>query len=172
MKLWPDVPAAAAGATGTFLLEDVLFMAAKANRIAPTQVVRADRVVGERHVWHAAALATRALREGRAQADRLEVEFTRYLAGERQIRAALDKVGVRDGETDLVVVALGLKAEDAVRYMLHALAAKREDDAVMAASESKLVDFGIKALELEATTPERRLDIIFERVAEVDVLRS
>ena len=172
MIAFPDIPAAAAGVRGHFRLEDVLFMAAKANRIAPLQVVRADRVVGPQHLAHAAALALRAQAEGRAQAAKPEVEFVRYLAGERQIRSALEKVGVRDGEEAVVLMAFGPKCQDAIRYMIHAMAPKHEDDAVIDASESKLVDFGITALEMEATTPERRLDLVLERVAEVDVLRS
>lgn len=172
MIQFPDIPAVAAGLQGPFRLDDVLLWASKANRIAPTQVVRADLVVGPDHVAHAARLAARAQLEGRAQAGKPEVEFTRYLAGERQIRTALAKVGVRDGERDVAVIALGPKAEDAVRYFLHAAAARREDDGLLAATRAKLLAFGVTQAELEATTPERRLDLVLERVAQVDLLRS
>ena len=89
MKHFPDEQVAMAGVRGPIKLEDALFMAGKAARIAPVQLLRADLVFGEDHLRSAALHAARAFREGRNQADRPEVEFTRYAAGERQIKKAL-----------------------------------------------------------------------------------
>ncbi|HEX2066920.1 MAG TPA: KEOPS complex subunit Cgi121, partial [Candidatus Thermoplasmatota archaeon] len=113
MMDFPDEQVALAGLAGPLRLEDVLFAAQKSGRIAPLQVVRADRVVGADHVRSAALHAHRAFREGRAQAGTLEVEFLRYLAGERQIRKALDKMGVPDHAPAGIAVGLGERRVDA-----------------------------------------------------------
>jgi KEOPS complex subunit Cgi121 len=168
MKDFPEEEVAVAGILGPLRLEDILFVARKSNRIGPLQVVRAGIVVGTDHVRSAALHARRAEREGRMQAKTIEVEFTRYLAGERQIKSALEKAGVRDGEQAAAVVALGAKRLDTLQHFLHALAPKEDDD-VLAPKESKLLEFGITAKAIEATTPSRRKDLILEAVAGVDL---
>lgn len=169
---FPDEDVALAGLRGPLRLEDVLFQAKKSARIAPLQVVRADRVVGPDHVRSAATHAVRAMAEGRAHAKSLEVEFVRYLAGERQVRAALAKVGLPDeGAREAVAVAFGPRRKDALLHFADSLGLE-EEDSLADASESKLVDFGITATQLGATTPARRLDLVLEAVAAVDLMRS
>lgn len=167
---FPEEQVAVAGIRGPLRLEDILFVAKKSNRIAPLQAVRADLVVGVDHVRSAAMHAQRAQRQGRMHANSVEVEFVRYLAGERQIRAALDKVGLPDGAASAAVVAFGPKRTDALQHFLHSLAPK-QDDKVLEAAESKLVQFGITSKALQATTPARRMDLVLEAVASVDLLR-
>ncbi len=166
----PDEEVAWAGFRGPFTLEDALFTARKANRIAPLQLVRPDRVVGADHLRSAALHARRAFREGRNHAERLEVEFTRYLAGERQIRAALDKMGLPDRPGSALAVAFGSKRLDALRYFLENLGME-EEEGLEETGEAKLTAFGIPPAALAATTPERRLDLVLEAVAQVDLLR-
>ncbi|HUR60755.1 MAG TPA: KEOPS complex subunit Cgi121 [Candidatus Thermoplasmatota archaeon] len=170
MMDFPEEQVAFAGLAGPLRLEDVLFAARKSNRIAPLQVVRADRVVGADHVRSAAAHAQRAFRESRAQAETLEVEFLRYLAGERQIKRALDKMGLPEGAEGGLVVALGPKRVDAVRHFVHSLGL-REDDGLVAATQERLRAFGITPAQLAATTPARRLDLALEAVAAVDLMK-
>jgi KEOPS complex subunit Cgi121 len=170
MMDFPAEEVALAGIAGPLRLEDILFAARKSGRIAPLQVVRADRVVGADHVRSAALHAHRAFREGRAQADTLEVEFLRYLAGERQIRKALDKMGLPEAAEAGIVVGLGPKRSDAVRHFVHSLGL-REDDALVRADEGRLRSFGITDAQLRATTPARHLDLALEAVAAVDLLK-
>ncbi|MCA1810762.1 MAG: hypothetical protein LC623_01980 [Halobacteriales archaeon] len=170
MMDYPAEQVALCGVVGPLRLEDVLFAAQKSSRIAPLQVVRADRVVGADHVRSAALHAHRAFAEGRAQADALEVEFLRYLAGERQIRRALDKMGLPEGAAAGVVVGLGEKRADAVRHFVHSLGL-REDDTLVRADLARLRGFGITDAQLAATTPSRHLDLALEAVASVDLLK-
>lgn len=170
MRDHPDEQVAAAGVTGPLRLDDMLYMARRASRLAPVQCVRAECVLGDAHVRSAALHARRALEEGRNQADRVEVEFLRYLAGTRQIKHALEKMGLQDQAPDAVVVALGEGRTDALRYFIDQLGLK-EDDALLDARRGDLEAFGITAAQLEATTPDRRDDLVLEAVAEVDLLR-
>ncbi|MGB0652162.1 MAG: KEOPS complex subunit Cgi121 [Thermoplasmatota archaeon] len=166
----PDNQVAWAAARGPAKLADVLFTAKKVNRLAPTQVVRADRVLGDAHVRSAALHAHRAFAEGRNQADRLEVEFTRYLAGERQIKRAIAKMGLPDVADALVVVALGEKRTDAVQLFLHQLGLV-EDDALADATPEKLADWGFTSEQFAATTPKVHGDLVLEAVAAVDLMK-
>jgi tRNA threonylcarbamoyladenosine modification (KEOPS) complex Cgi121 subunit len=166
---FPDEELALAGLRGPLKLEDVLFQVRKSSRIAPIQVVRADRVVGAEHVRQAARLARRALAEGRAQANSLETEFLRYLAGERQVRSALAKMGLPEVADAAVAVAFGPKRHDALVHFAEALGAE-EDDGLASASMEKLKAFGVSDAALAATTPARRLDLALEAVAAVDLM--
>lgn len=170
MMDFPAEQIALAGLRGPLRLQDILFAAQNSNRIAPLQVVRADRVVGPDHVRSAALHAHRSAREGRAQADAPEVEFLRYLAGERQIRKAIDKMGLPDGAPAGIAIALGEKRTDALRHLIHSLGL-REDDGVIAADKDHLLSFGITEAQLAATTPTRHLDLALEAVAAVDLLK-
>jgi tRNA threonylcarbamoyladenosine modification (KEOPS) complex Cgi121 subunit len=166
---FPTEDLALVGLKGPLKLEDVLFELRKSGRIAPVQVVRADRVVGADHVRQAARLARRAIAEGRGQANSLETEFLRYLAGERQVKSALAKMGLPDVGGAAVAVAFGAKRRDALQHLAHALGAD-EDDALADASLAKLEAFGVTPAALAATTPARRLDLVLEAVAAVDLL--
>jgi tRNA threonylcarbamoyladenosine modification (KEOPS) complex Cgi121 subunit len=166
---FPDEDLAMVGLQGPLNLEDILFQAKKSQRIAPLQVVRADRVVGPDHVRQAARCARRAIAEGRSQANSLETEFLRYLAAERQVKTALAKMGLPEVGDSAVAVAFGPKRIDALTHFAEALGAE-EDDGLVAASMAKLQAFGITDLALRATTAERRLDLALEAVAAVDLM--
>jgi tRNA threonylcarbamoyladenosine modification (KEOPS) complex Cgi121 subunit len=166
---FPDEDLALAGLRGPLQLADVLFQAKKSQRIAPLQVVRADRVVGPDHVRQAARCARRAIAQGRAQANSLETEFLRYLAAERQVKSALAKMGLPEVADSAVAVAFGPKRLDALQHFAEALGAD-EDDSLAEASLQKLQGFGITETALAATTPARRLDLALEAVAAVDLM--
>src|SRR5688572_11891254 len=120
---FPAEDVALVGLRGPLKLGDVLFELKKSGRIAPVQVVRADKVVGAAHVRQAARCARRAIAEGRGQANSLETEFLRYLAGERQVKSALAKMGLPDvWDGGAVAVAFGPKRCDALQHLAHAMA--------------------------------------------------
>lgn len=171
MKTDPELELAATGVRGPLTLENALFQARKASRLAPLQVVRADRVVGLDHLRSAAAHARRAFEEGRNKANDLPVEFARYLSGRRTIREALEHVGVPDRCDEAVVVAFGPKAQDAVAYFADMLGLD-EDDAILEATPEKLAAFGLPPALLAATPERLRYDRVLEAVAAVDLMRN
>lgn len=169
MKDWPEEQLTIAGVRGPIKLEDALFVGKKSNRISPLQVVRADRVMGTDHVRTAALHARRALAEERNQADSLDVEFLRYLAGKRQIKHALELMGLPAVADAAVVVGMGHKHHDAVAHFVDSLGL-REDDAVLRPDPAALHHF-VGRDALEATDPSLHLDLVLEKVAEVDMLK-
>jgi KEOPS complex subunit Cgi121 len=162
---------AMAGLRGPLGLDDALFQARKSSRIAPMQLLRADRVVGVLHLRSAAMHAKRAMAQGRAQANSIDVEFMRYAAGERQIKAALQKMGLQETNAAAAIVAFGPKRKDVILHFTEALGVA-EDDRVLEATMDKLHAFGVTEKQLAATTPERHLDIVLEAVALVDLMRN
>lgn len=176
----PDEQVAYAVLRGPIRLRDALFTAGKSNRIAPLQVVRHDRVVGPAHLRSAALHALRAQREGRMQANTVEVEFIRYLAGERQIQAAITKMGLPEttdgadggsGFAGCIVVSLGAKRMDALQHFVHSLGLI-EDDSLLASTPDRLQAFGVTETMLTATTPSHHADLALELVAAVDGMRT
>lgn len=161
---------AALTVAGPLRLDDVLFQAKKAQRLAPLQVVRSDRVLGFDHVRSAALHMWRSMDEGRNQADKPEVEFTRYLAGQRTIKDALAAVGIQDGAPLGTVVAFGPQRAKAIEYFVEMLGL--ESATAPEPTEAALLDFGIAPAAWEATEPDRRMDLILEAVASVDLARS
>lgn len=166
----PDERVCVAVVEGPLRLEDLLFQAKKASRLAPVQVVREDRVVGLDHLRTAAAHMWRAMEEGRNQANRPEVEFTRYLAGRRTIQEALTHMGIEDGAPRGVVVGLGDDREKAVEYFVEMLGLV--EGTLPDADEAHARAFGITDDAWETTTGERRLDLPLEAVASVDLMRT
>ncbi len=167
----PDLQVAAVGVRGPLNLDDVLFMAKRAQKFGPLQVVRDDRVVGFDHIRTAVLHAQRALAEERAKADKPEVEFTRYLAARRTIREAIAHMGYPDGSQTAIVVALGAMRHAAIEYFCEQLGLDT-DDALIVADDAHLEAFGITTTQVGATDPTVRFDLALEAVASVDLMRS
>lgn len=136
------------------------------QRVRGATLLRADRVYGPDHLAHAAALAARAVGEGRARSADVATETLLYAAGERQIQKALDLVGLREGTRGVAVVSWADFAPVA-----RELGWTRED-AVLEGDAGVLDAFGVTAEERAMFPRERWGDLILERVALVDVLKA
>lgn len=137
-------------------------------RGAPLQLLRADRVYGADHLRHAAALAARAVREGRARSADLATETLVYAAGERQVSKAIALLGLHEGAREIAAVAWDAGALDA----LAAAHGWTRDDALLAGDERALDAFGVSTEERAMLPRERWGDLILERVALSDVLKA
>jgi len=134
---------------------------------AEIQILDARLVVGRDHLESAAEHAERAMREGTNVAKSLAVEFVLYASGERQIRAALARMGIREDTTEFAVVVFGAVDPASV---LGALRLTR-DDRVLDATPAKLRAFGLSEVEIASMPPDRAADLVLERVALVDLLK-
>ena len=134
----------------------------------PLQLFRADRVYGADHLRHAAALALRAIDEGRARTSDLATETLVYAAGERQVHKALGLLGVNVVTRAFAAVAWDEKALDALAEEMR----WTRDDAVLDGDEHVLDAFGVAEVERAMLPRERRGELILERVALSDVLKA
>lgn len=139
---------------------------ASARALGDVQLLDARLVCGRVHLLSAAEHAERAMREGTNVAKTVAVEFVVYASGERQIGDALAKMGIREDTTEFAAVVFGGDPEAALR----ALALTR-DDSVLDPSPQKLRAFGPTDAELDTVPPDRRADLVLERVARVDLLK-
>lgn len=128
------------------------------------QLVRADRVYGADHLRHAAALAERAVAEGRARSADVQTETVLYAAGERQIGKALAFLGLAEGVRAVAVLSWGARWEPP--------AAWARDDGALAGDEGVLAAFGIGETERAVVPREKWGDLVIERVALTDVLKA
>ncbi|MFO8133599.1 MAG: KEOPS complex subunit Cgi121 [Thermoplasmatota archaeon] len=137
------------------------------------QAFDADAVYGTMHLRSAVQHAVRSFRRGDAVCNDLSMEILLYASGCRQIRDAIERVGVRNG--DLVLLAVGRTdipgadgdLPDMSPFMdEHSLAS---DDDVLAGTDATLDRFGILADVREAIDTSMYEDLILEQVAMVDL---
>lgn len=129
------------------------------------QVISAIMVFGKLHLEIAARHAVRAWAEGRATANSISGEILLYASAERQIHKAVQKVGVKDGDRETALVILG---DCDVREILRALGLKR-DDKVLEPEGKSLESFGISSAELESVPAEKKVDLVLEKMAVLDI---
>lgn len=132
-----------AGARGSVTDPQALFA-----RLPPgegrLQVVRADRIHGERHLLWAAEHAGRSFRDQPYSRDP-DLELLLFLSAQRQITIAIDLLGLRQGEGNFAIYA-----DDPARIpALLDQEGWQRDDEVLGAAGFPYADLGITATELE-----------------------
>lgn len=147
-------------------VENVAEVLAAADAVAAkltTTLVLLDpaAVFNERHLQSAVLHAQRAFEQGRASAKTLGAEILLYAAGERQVRLAIERAGVRAGLERVVVVAVGPRSGAAVWGLLDRLGWSK-DPAGLRDNAAALPHHGLGAV----GDPEAA---ILERVALVDI---
>ena len=111
-------------------------------------LMNADLVFGWAHIASAYEHARRAFEAGRNSSKTLGTETLLYASGERQISRAIEKIGVRDGQTRTAIVVIGNAGAEEGGELLSALDLKR-DDGVLDAHGKDPGAFGISRTELE-----------------------
>ncbi len=122
----------------------------------------AESVCGVPHLAEAIRRAQRAWDSGRRTARTLEAEVLVYLAARRQVREAIDTVGVRPTTE---AVALGVIGPGAAARLAEAFSALEltPDDAVLQEGVPALRRLGIRCA--PRTPPDRCRLLVFERMA-------
>ncbi len=113
-------------------------------------------VCGKDHVLSVYMHAKRAFESGTSTSRDFAGEFMRYLSGERQISRAIEKAGVKDGDSVVMVSDVDMKeVERALRLKL--------DDSILGCTEEKARYLGLN----DGFPPE---EMVLELVAMVAVL--
>jgi tRNA threonylcarbamoyladenosine modification (KEOPS) complex Cgi121 subunit len=138
------------------------------------QFFDAGLVATWQHLYFAVLNALLAFKNKRNISKSVAMETMLYASAQRQIRKALDFMGVKCAVADVAVVIVGESAE-AVEELVVAVSkrvAKEPDDAVLKVSQEKArrirEAFGITDVELEAVLEKddkALVDLIVERVA-------
>jgi tRNA threonylcarbamoyladenosine modification (KEOPS) complex Cgi121 subunit len=138
------------------------------------QFFDAELVASWRHLYFAVLNALLAFKNGRNISKSVAMETMLYASAQRQIRKAIDFMGVKCTVADVAVVIIGENAES-VEKLLSAVSkrvGKKPDDAVLEISQEKTKiireAFGVTDAEFEAVLEKNDaalVDLVIERVA-------
>ena len=156
-------------------LEQIGSFAQKNNVVI--QVFDADVIYGEKHLISAVEHAIRAMKRKTNTTNSLEMEILLYASGERQLKLAIPKMGVKQGESNVAFVFVN-KMEDRdskisdklTNEILKSLSLSRDDERLNG-SEDTLRMFGVSENEIKTVTKAKYGDLILEKVAMVDIIK-
>ena len=143
---------------------------AKNNNIV-IQAFDADVIYGKNHLISAVEHAIRAMDRKTNTTNSLEMEVLLYASGERQLKIAIPKMGVRKGKVNVAIVFAEEKISDeSIDELLERLSLIR-DDKVIEGDIDTLKKFGISENEIKTVTKAKYGDLILEKVAMVDIIK-
>jgi len=144
---------------------------AKNNNII-IQVFDADLIFGEKHLISAIEHAKRAIDRKTNTTNSLEMEILLYASGERQLKLAIPKMGVKKGKANIAFVFIKEnKLSDQLINELLKLLFLDKDDKVIKGDENTLRKFGISENEKGTVMKDKYGDLILEKVAIVDIIK-
>jgi KEOPS complex subunit Cgi121 len=145
------------------------------RRKALVQFLNAELVATWEHLYFAVLNALLGFKNGFNISRSLGVEIMLYASAQRQIRKAIDLIGVKSGSLDLAVVIIA-ENEAAIKRSLSAVVdclKKASDESVLELSKRKAKEiqrvFGISETEIRAATSgsanKALLDLVIERMS-------
>jgi KEOPS complex subunit Cgi121 len=135
------------------------------------QVFDADLIFGYNHLISAYEHAKRAMLRKTNTTFSLEKEILLYASGERQLKLAIPKMGVKKGIANIAFIFAESKISDQkIDDILKQLSLIRDDE-VLKGNMDTLNKFGINKNELETITKDKYGDLILEKIAKVDIIK-
>jgi KEOPS complex subunit Cgi121 len=141
------------------------------------QVFDASMVFGKAHLNSAVEHALRAIKRKTNSTNTLDKEIMLYASGERQIKKASPKMGIKKGCEEIVLVLFnkennyGEKISDKILKNILKQLDLKHNDSVLEGNYQKLLDFGLSKDEIETVTKDKYEFLILEKVAMVDVIK-
>jgi KEOPS complex subunit Cgi121 len=132
----------------------------EASHNCTVQIFRADRIFGELHLEVAVEHAQRSFDQSRNRSKHIGIEILLYCAAERQIKNAIELLGITDETREMAIVILGEVPE---KELLKSLGLERDDSVLDGNKEPEA--FGITLDEVNAVGDDRVIDLILERMA-------
>ncbi len=152
-------------------LEKIGSFAQKNNLII--QAFDAELIFSKNHILSAADHAIRAISRKTSTTNSLEKEILLYVSGERQLKLAIPKVGVKPKNEKIAFVLINYNIpiqNSMIKDFLEMLSLVR-DDKVIQGNENTLRRFGIKENEIKTVMKNKYEDLILEKVAMVDIIK-
>ncbi|MFQ5910791.1 MAG: KEOPS complex subunit Cgi121 [Thermoplasmata archaeon] len=131
------------------------------------QLMRASMVFGRIHLESAVDHAIRSFEQGRNSSNSLATETLLYASGMRQISRAIEKMGIKEGDSEIAIVAF--RDFDLKRFL--GTANLVQDDSVLEGDAAMLPEFGLTEEEIASVPGSKVLDLVLEKVAMVDLLK-
>jgi len=163
------------GARGT--IKDVDSFLQKMNSFSQDnnvviQAFNADVIYGKNHLISAVDHAVRAMERKTNTTNSLAMEILLYAAGERQLKLAIPKMGVKKGDANIAFAVVDNKKRDekSIDELLKDLSLER-DDKVLEGNEDTLKAFGLNDQAIKTVTKDKYGDLILEKIAMVDIIK-
>lgn len=137
------------------------------------QVFNADMIYGKNHLISAYNHAKRAMDEKTNTTNSLAMEILLYASGERQLKLAIPKMGVKkdNGRIAFFILNENNKISNNLIDELLDLISLIRDDKIIEGNLSTLKEFGLKENEIKTVTKAKYGDLILEKVAMVDIIK-
>ena len=156
-------------------LKQVISFAQKHHVII--QVFDANMIFGKVHLISSVEHAIRAMRRKTNTTNSLDKEILLYASGERQIKLAIPKMGIKKGNGNIAFVFVSdVKTGDRelsdnlVGEVLESFSLVR-DDSVLEGDMDTLRKFDINENEIKTVTKAKYGHLILEKVAMVDIIK-
>ena len=123
----------------------------------PLQILNATYIAGKQHVLFATINALNAFQQGNNLSTHIEVEILLYLSAQRQIKKAIELVGVKTHTHQIAVIFLTSNREETKRKekLLQQSISGQRDDTIINLVENKrphlMKAFNISPIQLQAT---------------------
>ena len=135
------------------------------------QVFDAEVIYGKNHLISAVEHALRAMDRKTNATNSLAMEILLYASGERQLKIAIPKMGIKKGKKNIAFVIIKESlSEKIVSDILNQLSLDREDK-VLQGSIDTIKKFGISEEEIDTVAKSKYGDLILEKVAMVDIIK-
>ena len=141
------------------------------------QAFNADVIYGKNHLASAVEHAVRAMKRKTNTTNSLAMEILLYASGERQLKLAIPKMGVKSGNGNVAFVFVddrketdGKISDKLVDEFLKKLSLVRNDKA-LEGNKDTLRKFGVNEDEIKTVTKAKYGHLILEKVAMVDIIK-
>ena len=135
------------------------------------QVFDAEVIYGENHLVSAVEHAMRAMDRKTNTTNSLSMEILLYASGERQLKIAIPKMGVKKGQENIAFVFIQKGLTDHLIIDILKQLSLDRDDEVLQGSIDKLKKFGISKNEINTVAKSKYGDLILEKIAMVDIIK-
>ena len=151
------------------LIEQVISFAQEKN--IAIQALNADMIYGKNHLVSAIDHAKRAMNQNSNTTNSLSMEILLYASGERQLKLAIPKMGIKQGESNVAFVFTDGKISDNLVDDLLKKVSLTHNDKVIEGDINTLKKFGITEKAIATVSEDKYADLILEKVAMVDIIK-
>ena len=135
------------------------------------QAFDADVIFGRNHLVSSVNHATRSFERKTNTTNSLAMEILLYSSGERQLKLAIPKMGVKKGNVIVAFLFVGDKITKQLIDNFLTTLSLNQDDRVLEGNENTLKKFGMNKDEISTVTKDKYGDLILEKVAMVDIIK-
>ena len=134
------------------------------------QLFDAELIYGKNHIVSAVEHAKRSMDRKTNTTNSLEMEILLYASGERQLKIAIPKMGIKKNNTKIAIVFINDISDKLIDELLNECSLVK-DNKVLEGNIDTLKKFGLNEDEIKTVQEHKYEDLILEKVAMVDIIK-